>query len=91
MENLFDPIEEPIPSHKSPTQGSLYAERLIITFLKFGAAEASVRVKETPYELDELYELCRRVCRKKYFMKKVTVSKNNGQLLFRKIKEVEHG
>ncbi len=90
MQDLFEPIEEPIPSHRSPTIGSRYAERLILTFLDCGAIKARVRVEDTPYELDELYGLCRRVCRKKDFIREVTVSKNDGQLLIRRLKEVKH-
>lgn len=86
MENLFEPMERPLPSHKSPTTGSRYAERLILTFLDYGASKARVRVEDTPYGLDELYELCRRVCRKKDFIKEVAVSKNDGRLLVYRLK-----
>lgn len=82
MNHLFEPVEDEILSHRSPTKASRYGEKLLMSFLECGAPTAKVKVEDTPYGIDELYETCRRVCRKNFFSKKVSVSKNDGRLLF---------
>lgn len=81
MKDMLEPFDEPTTLHKASTEHSRFAESLIVTFLKSGASKSRVRIEKTPYDIDKLYELCRRVCRKKAFFKLVSVSKNDGNLL----------
>lgn len=82
MDNLLEPVDEPVVAHRKPTEGSLYAEGILLAFVRSGADKARVRVEDTPYKLDELYALCRNTARKRTFVEaRVSASKNNGRLL----------
>jgi len=82
MDELLEPIDGPIVAHRSPTEGSLYAERILLAFMRSGADKARVRVENTPYGFEELYVLCRNTARKHVFADaRISISKNNGRLL----------
>lgn len=80
MNDLIEDSNEPKIMHKRATEGSRYAEKLILSFLRSNADCARVKVENTPYSIDKLYELCRSVVRKKSF-RIATVSKNDGKLM----------
>lgn len=84
---LLEPIDEMPPTHRASTEGSMYAEDLVLAFVKSGAAFARVRVEKTKYDLDALYDLSRRVCNKNDFKRLVSVHKNNGRLIFKRLGE----
>lgn len=74
------PLDSPMPSRRRSTEGSRYAEGIVLSFLRSGAVAAEVRWRETPYSCGELYELLRRCCRKKSYRALVGASKCDSSI-----------
>ena len=80
LQEILEPIDEPISSTRNGTPLSRYSEAIIKTFIRYGAQEAMIKVEFAEYSFNELYESLRNHCRKKHFMKIVRVHKQNGKL-----------
>lgn len=74
------PLDSPMPSRRRSTEGSRYAEGIVLSFLRSGAVAAEVRWRDTAYGCAELYELLRRVCRKADYRADVGASKCDSSI-----------
>lgn len=82
MRDLIEPVGTAAAvDHRSATSDSIFAEKLVATFWNSGAAAARVRVSDTPYTVAKLYELCRRVCRKRDFAGRVKTCKRGDRII----------
>ena len=72
---------EHVSSTRNTTALSSFSERLVCTFLGYGASQATVNVEQTSYDIETLYKGLWNICAKDDFRGKVRVHKQNGQLL----------
>lgn len=73
--------DEHVSSTRNTTELSSFAERLVKTFLSFGASQATVNTHMTKFDIETLYKGLWNICAKDAFRGRVRVHKQNGQLL----------
>lgn len=81
VEDLLEPINEPVTLTRNSTELSRFSESIVRTFLDYRATEARVRHEQTAYDLETLYQGLRNVCKKVAFRGLVRVHKQNGTLI----------
>lgn len=81
VEDLLEPINEPVTLTRNATELSRFSEKVVRTFLDYRATEARVRHEQTDYDLETLYQGLRNVCKKVAFKGVVRVHKQNGTLI----------
>lgn len=87
MKELIEPYDESIAISRNQTNRSVFAERLVDTFIKYGAAAATVNWQQTDYSLDELHRGLWNVSQKEPYKHMVRVTKRGEKLiLLRKVK-----
>ena len=86
MEQYLDEFDDIVSNRRNATELSKFSEALIMTFIKNKATRASVRVSETPYELETLYKSLYNISRKSGFMGLVRVHKQDEQIILLRIK-----
>lgn len=81
FKELLTQPDEPPTMTRNGTELSRYSEAIVRTFLTYGAEQAQVRLDIARYDLDELYEGMRKVCRKNDYKNFVRIHKQNGKLM----------
>jgi hypothetical protein len=78
---LLEPFDGHVTMTRNGTELSRLSERLVTTFVRYGAAVARVKHEMTDYDLETLYAGVRRVCKKTAYRDGVAVHKQNGKII----------
>lgn len=81
VDDLLAPCEETITLRRNSTKLSKLSEDIVLTFLRYKAAQAVVHHELTDYSIDTLYQGLRNVCKKNDFKGVARVRKQNGMLI----------
>ena len=87
VDGYLSPYEGRLKSTRNATELSRFCDELVATFLSHGASMASVRVDLAPYGADALYKGLWNACSKKDYTRRVSVHKQDGELLLIRKKE----